>query len=358
MGYPLGNFQTSGATSLLPGKGGLPPDVGVNLEYFVDRDGFCRKMAPFAGTRPLMVWIDGLTTLSDDGGRQRLVAHYAVMKDLGHRVEHGLAVFDDHAQRFEKLASLDPNETWRFPSGHPVKVQEGSRQYCLLPGPFPVVRVQADLVHACDPRQYEAFTPLKPGTIYDKAATAAIDRDAGGKVVWGWKSGAEPITQEQERELIACGKLAPADAHFQLTGPDGGPVRLHSGSFAWNDYRRKWIMIGMQVDGTSFLGEVWYAQAPARPGPGPPPSRSSRTTNTPSTIPCTTPSSTAPVGGSSTSKAPTPPPSPATATPPRATTITRSCTAWTWPTRCLKAPNHKHQIPNKRQLQSVKGASP
>ena len=31
--YPLGNFSASGATSELPGRGGLDPNVGVDLTY-------------------------------------------------------------------------------------------------------------------------------------------------------------------------------------------------------------------------------------------------------------------------------------------------------------------------------------
>jgi hypothetical protein len=50
--YPLGNFQVAGATSRLPGDGGLRPDVGVDLEYFVDARGFAREMAPIPGEGP------------------------------------------------------------------------------------------------------------------------------------------------------------------------------------------------------------------------------------------------------------------------------------------------------------------
>ena len=32
----FGNFRASGATSQLPGQGGLDPPVGVNLDYYVD----------------------------------------------------------------------------------------------------------------------------------------------------------------------------------------------------------------------------------------------------------------------------------------------------------------------------------
>ena len=54
-GYPLGNFSVSGATSQLPGKGGLDPKIGVNLHYFTNSDGFTRKMLLLEG--PGLVWI-------------------------------------------------------------------------------------------------------------------------------------------------------------------------------------------------------------------------------------------------------------------------------------------------------------
>src|SRR5690606_37982173 len=34
LGFPLGNFSTSGARSQLPDRGGLDPAVGINLRYF------------------------------------------------------------------------------------------------------------------------------------------------------------------------------------------------------------------------------------------------------------------------------------------------------------------------------------
>ncbi|MGG4096147.1 hypothetical protein [Paenibacillus lautus] len=44
--YPLGNFRVTGATSKLPSKGGLDPDVGVNLDYFTNQDGFVKSLVP------------------------------------------------------------------------------------------------------------------------------------------------------------------------------------------------------------------------------------------------------------------------------------------------------------------------
>ena len=41
----------------------------------------------------------------------------------------------------------------------------------------------------------------------------------------------------------------------------------HAGSVNWNEYRKKWIMVFVEIGGTSFLGEVWYAEADALTGP-------------------------------------------------------------------------------------------
>ena len=56
--YPLGNFKMTGATSQLPGQGGLEPEVGVNLNCFVDASGFVRSMAPLESPGP--VWTGGI----------------------------------------------------------------------------------------------------------------------------------------------------------------------------------------------------------------------------------------------------------------------------------------------------------
>jgi len=48
----------------------------------------------------------------------------------------------------------------------------------------------------------------------------------------------------------------------------GGKVKPHSGSIAWNDYRKKWVTIFVEHFGKpSLLGEVWYAEADSPPGP-------------------------------------------------------------------------------------------
>src|SRR3990172_2315163 len=72
----LGNFRTAGARSPLPSQGGLDPSQGVNLDYFVNpANGWAKEMMPVAP--PGAMWIDGVFTVHDDGGQERLFARNA-----------------------------------------------------------------------------------------------------------------------------------------------------------------------------------------------------------------------------------------------------------------------------------------
>lgn len=264
--YPLGNFHTAGATSDLPGQGGLDPATGINLNYFVDQDGFSRAMVPMKEKG--VVWIDGLLTVHDPNGRERMVAHYARMKDLGTMLEHGLVVFNDETQTFEKLLEFDLNDKERCPRGHPIRVQHEDRDYFHFPVPFPVMQVRAEWQYLTNAASYEFFTCLEPRTRFDKARSR-VHRDAKGLVVYTWKRNTDPTGTTEEKQLIKAGKLKPEEARFQLQDVDSGkPVTIHAGSVNWNAYRQKWILIGVQTGGgPSFLGEVWFAEAGSPTGP-------------------------------------------------------------------------------------------
>ncbi len=73
----------------------------------------------------------------------------------------------------------------------------------------------------------------------------------------------------RERELIAAGKIRPDEARYQPRNIDSQrPIEMHAGSIHWNSFRKKWIMIAVQLDGvSSFLGEVWFTEADAPTGP-------------------------------------------------------------------------------------------
>ena len=266
--YPLGHFRTSGATSELPGKGGLDPNVGVDLTYFAGKDGFSRPMAPMPDFKGgTMIWLFGMMTVPDGPRGERLVSKYSAHKSLSEVIGLGLVVFNDETATFEKAAEFDIKEPWRYPDGNPIRMKGDKGDYYLFPHSFPVVRAAARMEDLKDPAKYEAFTCLAPGTKYARG-DAKVERGQDGKAVWAWKPGTDPVSQQQEGELIRAGKLNADEARFQLVDADGGkPVLLHYGSFCWNAYRKKWVLIGVQQFGTSFLGEVWFAQADSPLGP-------------------------------------------------------------------------------------------
>ena len=264
--YPLGHFATSGAVSELPGKGGLEPGVGVNLTYFVDKSGFSRKMAPFKERG--MIWIHSLMMIEDPSGRQRLLAHYGRMKSLGERLEHGLVVFNDETETLERLVTF-PQDARLEPGGQTTRATvDGTTYYYFTPSAYPLVRVRAEWKHVLDPKSYQAFTCLAPGSGYDKGSPK-LDRDADGRLVWAWKTDTAAIGPGSQKALISRGHIKPAEAWIRLRDVETGkPVTTHRGSVRWNEFRRRWVMIFVQAGGTtSHLGEVWYAEADAPEGP-------------------------------------------------------------------------------------------
>jgi hypothetical protein len=49
---------------------------------------------------------------------------------------------------------------------------------------------------------------------------------------------------------------------------DGKEIKLHSGSIAWNSFRKRWVTVFMQSGGKpSDFGELWYAESQAPTGP-------------------------------------------------------------------------------------------
>lgn len=264
--YPLGNFAMSGATSELPGKGGLHPDQGVNLRYWVDENGFSRGMAPLP--RPGLVWVDGICVVKGDGGEDRMIGSFDRLRTLGEVLERGFVAWDDASETFKHLSTLDLNDSAIRPRGHPLYVTVDGTRYVYFTFPYPLLRVRADWKHATDPKAYEAFTCLKPGARYDKSSPA-LDRDAEGKLVYGWKDNTDPVGPAEQKELVGRGFIKPDEGWLQLRDAEsGGRVTAHAGSVAWNDYRKRYVMLFTEIgDKPSHLGEVWYAEADAPEGP-------------------------------------------------------------------------------------------
>ena len=265
-GHPLGNFHTAGATSELPDHGGLDPAVGVELTYFVDpKTGFARPMAPLEGAGAGPVWLDGLLTTRDPQGHECLLAHFRRVKGLD-AVQRGLMLFNDKTLQFDAIRSV-PLEAKLAPTGQPLRVDVAGREYYYFPTPYPAVRVQNDWDSLTDLAAYEGFSCLKDGAAYSKK-NPPLDRDADGNLVWRWRRQTAPLSPAEIDELVAAKTIRRDETPFRLrNAADGRPIRLHNASVAWNDFRRKWVMIGVQAFGDSYLGEVWFAEADKPEGP-------------------------------------------------------------------------------------------
>ncbi len=278
--YPLGNFHATGATSRLPADGGLDPSVGVDLEYLVQPSGFVRGLAPIGPDGA--VWLDALVVLGDapttgparpDGPAsaqspstrgERMLACFARVRSLGETLERGFVEFNDERQQFEKIGSFDVSAPV-YPVGHPLRVRVSGDDYFYFPATAPLIRVRADRRHFLDIDQCEAFTCLQEGT---RPADHAIDRDGQGRVRYAWRRKTPPLSNRDERELVAAGALRPDEALLHTQDVETGePVLLHGGSVYWNAHRRRWLMIAAQGFGSSMLGETWYFEADAPAGP-------------------------------------------------------------------------------------------
>jgi len=261
-GYPLGNFHVPGATSLLPDRGGLDPDVGVDLNYFLDENGFAKETARMPGKGP--TWLSGLVSLRDRTGKERMLASYAKVRGFLDVYQRGLVEFAPAAERFEKVVEFDMDAPL-YPSGHPLRCSVDGVDYIYFADPFPLVRVRADPEELKHPDRYEAFTCLKQGGRWDDPQLDVAD---DGTLRFGWKKNTPPLGQKEEARLIEAGHLATDAAWLDLRDRrTGKPVVAHRGSVTWNDYRKRFVMVAVEQGGTSALGEVWYSEADAPEGP-------------------------------------------------------------------------------------------
>jgi hypothetical protein len=264
--YPLGNFHVPGATSMLPSEGGLEPEVGVNLNYFVDDQGFARPTCPMPGEGP--TWISGLVILKDRDGRERMFASYAKVRKMLEVYERGLAEFDPKTQRFEKVVQFPEGSkhVGEFPDGHPFHYQDHGVDFIYYASPYPLVRVPADPEQLKKAAAWEAYSCLRPGT---RLVQQQFDRASDGTLRYGWKPNTQLLRQDQQDKLIISRRIKPDDALLNLRDIDSGKVIVaHGGSVYWNAYRQRWVMITVQSYGsTSLLGELWYAESDTPTGP-------------------------------------------------------------------------------------------
>jgi hypothetical protein len=267
--YPLGNFSMSGAVSDLPGQGGLDPAIGINLRYYVDENGFSKKMCPLKERG--MVWADGLLTVKDNEGKQRMIAKFDRLMNMSDIRERGLLVFNDSTTTFEPLVRSDSIDFLPFSaSGHAFGVMTEGRKYYYFATPFPLavrMRVRATWDDVIDANHYEVLTALEPKK---PIARRAPRLDMGNsETPYRWMRFGELMGNgiSAKTSVIEALKKEKQDTHLNDIKSDK-KISPHGGTVYFNTYRQRWITIFVQQFGeSSFLGEVWYAEADTPVGP-------------------------------------------------------------------------------------------
>ncbi len=261
--FALGNFSMTGATTELPDK--LDPDKGFNLHYFTGKDGFVRAMVQ--NDKPGVVWLYGVVVVKDESGREHMVAYFERRKGLESVYEDGFVEFDEGTQQFHQILTC-PLTPPIQPAGYPFRAKTDGVNYIYLNRPYPMLRVRDDLKSYLDLSSYESFTCLKPGMRYGGKDTVQLDRDAQGKLIWDWKKNTPMLNPADQEDLIKACKMKRDESPMQLhDAASGKPILLNNCSCCWNEYRKRFIMIGCESMGATMLGEIWYAEADKPEGP-------------------------------------------------------------------------------------------
>ena len=155
-------------------------------------------------------------SLPDKDGVARLVGTYVKVRGSLEVYECGFCVWNDEKEMFEKervvwTKSDDSPERPPVPDGHPAFWTDADgKKWVLFGNPLPTLRC---------PATFEAWKDASTWEILKPQETFA---DAGG----------------------------------------GKAVKPHTGSIAWNEYRKRWVTVFMQAFGKpSAFGELWYAEA-------------------------------------------------------------------------------------------------
>jgi len=216
--YPLGIFDMTSATTAVEPLDSMEPPLRLRLSYFTDDKAQPRAVGKMPGAGP--TWLSAYVCLRDKTGRERLVATYAKIKPPMDAYERGLCVWNDDSARFEPLKVLWTNSPATsnsppIPDGHPAFFTADGKEWVLFGNPLPNLRC---------PATFEAWS--------------------------------DPSTWEVLR------------SQGSLKAPDGQSVKPHSGSIAWNGFRKRWVTVFMQAFGNpSAFGELWYAEADNPLGP-------------------------------------------------------------------------------------------
>ena len=210
--------------------------------------------------------------LPDENGAERMIAHYMRLKELGKMLEHGIVGLGREIASISQAKAIRSRKTVAMPA-RPCVSLEG---FDAATARISAFRRCPSPRSACAPIGNRSSIPtltkpspaLSPGSRYREESRP---KSNAGRTASSFTAGSgTPIrpAAAEEQELIAAGKIRPEEARHLPVDIDGGkPVRLHLGSIAWNEYRKKWILIAVESGGTSMLGEVWFSEAESPVGP-------------------------------------------------------------------------------------------
>lgn len=218
--YPLGLFHMTGATTALQPLASFEPPVKLRLDYFRDAAGAPRVICEMPGDGP--TWLSGMVSLRDQSGEEWLVGTYEKIRGHLEAYESGQAVWDQATQAYRPFRTLwkKTGKDEKLPDatrGHPTLWKdEAGREWVLYGNPFPNLRHPASFEAWQDSSTWEKLTP--------------------------------PLNLRAARS--------------------GEKVKPHTGSIAWNAWRKRWVVVFMQQGGKpSEFGELWYAEAASPLGP-------------------------------------------------------------------------------------------
>lgn len=261
--------RVTGAISKLPGKGGLEPDKGVNLEYFTD-NGVVKELVPNLPDGAPKVSISSLLTTKKDG-KEVLLAGFVSYSSDDKIVSRGLLQFNDSKKEFELVKVFDEDEKVRYPEGKAFLFTDNGKEYWVFCNPYPVMRVENNYNSIINQSQYEAFSPLEKGEAVNTGdfRKNKIERDSKDNIVWGWKKDTAPIAQDQESRLIRLKLITESDkTYYQFKNVETDvAVTLKSASVHWNEYKNCWVMIAQSKQGNKLLGDIYYSEADTPMGP-------------------------------------------------------------------------------------------
>jgi hypothetical protein len=263
--YALGNFASSGATSSLPGSGGLPADLGVNTSYFVGADGFSRGMVSTAGDGRLTagssapVWLGQVVNVLDAQSQPHVFGQYYVAASSN--PWSALAELDPATSKFDFVADFATGAT--MPTGRAAVVAGSAGSYAYWGNP---VRFPATVDGVTGIAGYEVFSAYGPdgSTLAHNAdGTLAYSWQKAGKIVTVDALKAAHVTLDQELD----GHLTDIVGGGGVQVANGGGNSAFGSSSMWNDYRKRFSAVVQQQYGQTFLGESWYTEADTPLGP-------------------------------------------------------------------------------------------